>query len=93
MNIRFGDRLEEELLEYVSDAIYKVLPNFDNNLTDQTWEEIKVLVAKIVQELNQTETAFGRSCRNSATDEVSKRKGRNEHTSTRAIRRGFLASQ
>ena len=47
-----SDQLEEELLEELSNAIYKVLPSFDNNLTNSTWEEIKTLVAKIVAELN-----------------------------------------
>ena len=47
-----NEQLEEQLLEEVSNAIYKVLPNFDNNLTNETWEEIKSITIKIVNELN-----------------------------------------
>jgi len=46
----------DELIEGISDAIYKVFPNFDNNIEKKTWDLMVLSVEEICSQLGKEKT-------------------------------------
>lgn len=47
------ERKINELIEGISDAIYKVFPNFDNNIEKETWALMVLSVEEICSQLGK----------------------------------------
>lgn len=55
MNPTQKEELFQTMIEEISDLIAKHLPNFDNNIEEETWKMLEVFLDETIQQLTAKE--------------------------------------
>ena len=56
MNPTQKEELFQTMIEEISDLIAKHLPNFDNNIEEETWKMLEVFLDETIQQLTEKES-------------------------------------